>query len=284
MLFNQLSTLIHTNTQNNPNAELFFNRFKESLVQFDKPGTLPAVNEAELTQVIAWANEQGYLQKLGIDQKIATMLAHSMVTDHKLPQALLQNTEIRHTLENVIAKKAGEQMPLKPDEAKTVVELIRTGELFQDLVLTLTRVFKLTLNELGNVHTIPGMIPDLVKIPTIVVSDLLNVWEFIRRLDGFIESIKMGEPPKNSGIFNNTLKTLFHIAILGDTINTANTLFSEDNQSLRITLLVYARLHNINLEEGDIDVARNTILNKDDPQLGDFLLYAAKNAPRLMGK
>ena len=283
MLFNKLSTLIHSNTQVNADAESFFTRFKENLEHFDKPGAFPAVNEAELAQVITWADEQGYLKKLDIDKETATMLAHSIVVDHKLPQALLGNAKIRHALENAAVKKAGQQSPLRPDEAEAVVGLIRSGELFTDLVFTLTRIFKLTLSELGNVQSIPNIIPDLIKIPVAVVSDLINVTEFLGHLDQFIEPIKSGKPAKNPDILNKTLKTLFHIAIIGDAIDTANSLFSEENQSLRIALLVYARLHKINLEEGDIDEVRKTILNKDNPELGDFLLYTAKNAPRLIG-
>jgi len=289
MLFKNLSSLINSGTENKPNAELFFTRFKESLAQFDKPGAFPVANEAELIKVIQWADEQGYLQKLGVDKKTATILAHSMKNnivagDKELSPALLQEPEIRHALEKALAKKAAEQSPLKPDEAKAVVELIRNGELFQDLVFTLTRLFKLTLSELGNVRTIPEVIFDVLKIPAVVVSELTDVGAFVENLNGLIASIKNGKPPENPAIFNNTLKTLFGIAIIGDAVNTANTLFSKDNQSLRIALLIYARLHNINLEEADIDEARNTLLNTDNPQLGAFLLYAAQNAPRLMGQ
>ncbi len=282
MLFNKLSALIHTGTQNNANAEAFFTQFKGNLAQFDKPAAFPTVNEAELTKAIDWADKQGYLKKLGIGKETATMLAHSMVADDKkLPQVLMENPEVRHALEKTIAKKAGEKSPLRPEEAKAVVELIRTGELFQDLVFTLTRLYKLTLKELGDVRTIPSLIPEAFKIPAVMVSDLIHVGEFTQDLDGFIKSIKSSGQPKNPAILNNTLKTLFHIAIIGDAINTANNLFSEENQSLRIALLVYARLHNVNLEEADIDEVRNTILNTDNPQLGAFLLYTAKNAPRL---
>lgn len=108
--------------------------------------------------------------------------------------------------------------------------------------------------------------------------------EFTKDLDGLIESIKSGKPPKAPEVLNNTLKTLFQIAIIGDAVNTANDLFNPENEGLRIALLVYARLHNINLEQADIDVMRNTILNTDNPQLGVFLLYVAENARRLMGK
>ncbi|MDD5410280.1 MAG: hypothetical protein PHF31_02535 [Methylobacter sp.] len=284
MLFNNLSTLILANTQNNADAELFFKQFKENLEHFDKPGTFPAVNETELAQVIILADEQGYLGELGIDKETATMLAHSIVVDHKLPQALLENAKIRYALENAAVKKAGQQSPLRPDEAEAVVGLIHSGELFTDLVYTLTRIFKLILGELGNIRTVPSIIPDLIEIPAAIVSDLINVWDFLRRLDQLIELIKSGKQAKNPEILNNTLKTIFQIAIIGDAIDTANSLFSEENQSLRIALLIYARLHKINLEEADIDAVRVTILNKDNPQLGVLLIYVLKNSSRLMGK
>jgi hypothetical protein len=275
MLFNKLSTLILADTQNNANAEAFFTQFKESLAQFDKPSAFPTVNETELTKVIDWADKQGYWKELGISKNVATMLVHSMVADDKkLPQVLMDNPEIRQTLES----------PLRPEAAKAVVELIRTGELFQDLVFTLTRICKLSLTELGNVRTIPDIVLKVPKIPAEIVSNFIHVVEFTKDLDELIESIKSGKPPKAPEVLNNTLKTLFQVSIIGDAVNTASDLFCQENQSLRIALLVYARLHNVNLEEADIDQVRNTILNTDNPQLGDFLLYTAKNAPRLMGK
>ncbi|MGZ8136088.1 MAG: hypothetical protein ACXW1W_02555 [Methylococcaceae bacterium] len=43
-------------------------------------------------------------------------------------------------------------------------------------------------------------------------------------------------------------------------------------------------MHKINLDEGGIDAARNALLNKNNPQLGGFLQYAAENAQRLLGQ
>lgn len=225
MLFKNLSPLIYAHTQNNQNAEPFFTQFKETLAQFDKPGNFPTVNEAELSPVVAWADEQGYLKKLGIDKATATMVAHSIVVDHN-PQVLLENAEIRHALEKLAIEKAGQQSPLRPDEAETVIKLIRSGELFKDLLLTLTRIFKLILSELKNARTIPNIVPDLVEIPAAIVSDLITVWKFLRCLDQSIEAIKSGKSPKDLGILNNTLKTIFQIAIIGDVIDLKIGIFS----------------------------------------------------------
>ena len=195
----------------------------------------------------------------------------------------MDNPEIRQALEKEISKRAKEQSPVRPEEAETIVELIHTGELYQDAVYSLTRIFKLSLNELGNAGTVPEIVADIVKIPAAVVSDIINVFEFIRRLDFAIDEIKDNKSPKNFNILNNTLKTVFQIAIIGEVIETTNDLFAEENESLRIALLIYARLNKINLEEKDIDVVRETILTKDNPQLGALLIDTLNNAPRLIG-
>ena len=55
MLFKNLSPLIHNNTQNIVNADMLFTTFKENLEQFDRPGALPTVSEANLNEIINWA-------------------------------------------------------------------------------------------------------------------------------------------------------------------------------------------------------------------------------------
>lgn len=211
------------------------------------------------------------------------MIAHSIVVNHN-PQALLENIQVRHALENVAITKLSQQSPLRPDEAEVVIKLVRSGELFKDLLFTLIRIIKLVINEFNNIENIPQIIPELINIPVAVVTDLLNAQEFVNNLGRYIYKIKNGDFPKNWSLLNNTLKAIFQIVIIAKVIDTANNLFNKDNKSLRISLLIYARLHKINLEDKDIDVIRNDLLNKENPQLGALILYVLDNANRLSGQ
>ncbi len=165
-----------------------------------------------MTQVINWADEQGYLHELGTNKEIATMIAHSIVVNHN-PQALLENIQVRHALENVAITKLSQQSPLRPDEAEVVIKLVRSGELFKDLLFTLIRIIKLVINEFNNIENIPQIIPELINIPVAVVTDLLNAQEFVNNLGRYIYKIKNGDFPKNWSLLNNTLKAIFQIVI-----------------------------------------------------------------------
>lgn len=124
----------------------------------------------------------------------------------------------------------------------------------------------------------------LTHLPESIAVDLDPSIAFTN-ISNQIKLAKEGEPLENPAILNNTLKTIYSAPEVGNTINVISALLAPENESLRIALLVYARLNNINLEQQDIDTVRDTILNRNEPNLGSLLLYVLtpENTIRLTG-
>ena len=245
------------------------------------------VDPARISRVIDWAKKEGYLAKLDISEENAAVLFRSMLVDHTLPEELRNNKSLRSELLQVSKEKAGENSPLSPEEAKRSLELIKSGEIFNDIFYSFNVIFSLITNPERFTHlgdNFKSHIKAVFQLPKSLISDL-NPQSVFERVSAQIERVKKREQLEDPVILNNTLKTVFLAPEVGNTVEVVSTLLAPENESLRIAVLVYARLNGINLEQKDIDEVRGTILNKDDPKLGALLMYllTPENAKRLAG-
>ena len=234
-----------------------------------------STDDKRISKTIIWAKEKGYLAKLDISEDSAESLLNDILIDHNLPDELRNNTQLRNELEQVAKDKAGENSPLRREEAEQVYELIKSGEVFGDLFYTLNVIFNLIIraDRFSNLdNSFKAYFSALTHLPESIVSDLDPVIAF-NNISAQIKLAKEGEPLENPAILNNTLKTIYSAPEVGNTIDVISALLAPENESLRIALLVYARLNGVNLEQQDIDKVRSTILNRDEPNLGSLLLY-----------
>lgn len=234
-----------------------------------------STDDKRISKTIIWAKEKGYLAKLDISEDSAESLLNDILIDHNLPDELRNNTQLRNELEQVAKDKAGENSPLRREEAEQVYELIKSGEVFGDLFYTLNVIFNLIIraDSFSNLdNSFKAYFSALTHLPESIVSDLDPVIAF-NNISAQIKLAKEGEPLENPAILNNTLKTIYSAPEVGNTIDVISALLAPENESLRIALLVYARLSGVNLEQQDIDKVRSTILNRDEPNLGSLLLY-----------
>ena len=211
----------------------------------------------------------------------------SMLVEHDLPEELRNNEPLRKELKAVAIKKAGENSPLQPDEAKRAFELITSGEIFKDLFYSFNVIFSLTVKPKRFSileDNFKAYVTALVRLPESVIADLDPGTAFANLTDQ-IEQLKAGENPDDPEILNNTLKTIYSTPEVANTIDIFSALLAPENESLRIALLVYARLNGINLQAEDIDKVRATILVKENPNLGSLFAYLLRpeNATRLAG-
>ncbi len=282
MKFEKLLTQVTQNTDNNPKFVELFSGLLEKYNRHDKANPVDVADNQKIARIVQWADEQGYLQELGMDRETATMIAHAIVVDHKLPPALLENPKIRQVIKKTLADQALKQSPIRPDEAAQIVELLSSGELLSDIAYTLVQVFKLAASPLSFWDRRMSVIRFLLGFPKALISDISPL-ELIKRFSEQLNQIKHGKPPKAPEILNNTLKNVYSLVLIQDVIETVSQLLQPENQSLRIALLIYARLHHVNLEEKDIDQVNETVFNTENPQLGALLFYAIKRAPDLKG-
>lgn len=245
------------------------------------------VDHARVANVIDWAKKEDYLAKLDISEDNAEVLFRSMLVEHNLPDELRDNEQLRKELLRVAKEKAGESSPLPSDEARRTFELIKSGEIFNDIFYSFNVIFSLItkpdrFTNLG--ENLQAHIDAAIHLPGSVISDL-NPKSVFDRVSTQIKRVKKREPLEDPVILDNTLKTVFLAPEVGNTVEVVDALLAPENETVRITLLVYARLNGINLEQKDIDEVRATVLNRDSPKLGALLRYilTLENAKRLAG-
>lgn len=245
------------------------------------------VDEAQLSEVIEWAKTKGYLAKLDIGEENAEQLFRSMLVNHNLPEELRNNDKLRNELIQVAKDKAGESSPLTPDEARDTAELIKSGEIFADIFYTFNTLFSLVVKpeRFTNLDdSIKDHIGAAIHLPGSLIADL-KPSSVTARVSSQIKRVKNGQQPEDPAILNNTLKSVFSAPEVGNSVEVINALLAPENESIRIAVLIYARLNGINLDQQDIDEVRNTVLDKDNPKLGALLHYllTPENAARLAG-
>jgi hypothetical protein len=247
-----------------------------------------STDDKRISETIIWAKEQGYLAKLDISEDSAASLLNNMLIDHNLPDELRNNAQLRSELEQVAKDKAGESSPLSDEEAKRVFKLIKSGEIFSDLFYTFNVLFSLIIrpDHFSNLdNSFKAYISALTELPKSIISDLDSNTAF-KNISSQIKLAKEGKPLNNPEILNNTLQTIYSAPEVGNTIDVISALIAPENESLRIALLVYARLNGVSLEQQDIDKVRNSILNRDEPNFGSLILYilTPENSIRLAGR
>ena len=282
MKFEQLLRQETQNSANNPKYVQLLSGLLEKYDRYDKDNPLAVADNQKITKIVQWADQQGYLQELGLDQETVAMMAHAIVVDHKLPPALLENPKIRQAITQALTNQTLTHTPIKPEEAAQIAELLISDELFSDIAYTLVQVFKLGDSPLSMWDRRMSLFRFLWGFPKALISDISPI-ELIKLFSEQLSQLKNGKAPKTPEILNNTLKNLYSLFLINDIIKTVHALLSPENQSLRIALLIYARLHHVNLEQQDIDKVNETVFNTENPQLGTLLFYAIKRAPDLKG-
>jgi hypothetical protein len=274
MLFKKIYERLKTDfaTEQDDDFLKLFTSFKENAPN----------DEDRISDVLSWAKSQGNLDDLEINDENAETLLRSFLVERDLPEELIRNENLRNELTQVIAKRATESSPLRPEEAMEGLQLILTGELFEDISYTISVLFALIAKpeRFSNPHdNLKAFVEGLINLPGAIVSDVdpRIVGEKVSRQ---IVQIQSGQPIEPPDLLNNTLAGIYALPEVGDLIDTANALLDEENKSLRIALLIYARLNGINLEQQDIDKVRATVLNRKNPDLGSLLIYLGDRETR----
>lgn len=282
---NILRFLSSENSENNPDFVELLSGLLQKFNRYNLTNQLAVANPDEINEIVNWANDQGYLHKLGLDKEIARMLANSIVVEHNLPYSFLDNPKVQNLIKiaiiNAFENEVADRMPVNEGEADRIVQILLTGEVFSDIAFTLMQIITLGSIPWSIRHRWTDFFDVLVDLPVAIVADI----EPLALIGIFVDqlvNIANGEPPKNPQVLNNTLKTIYSLPLASDVIKTSNALLDDRNETIRIVLIIYARLHHINLDQKAIDKIRTTILDAENPKLGEFLLYIIERAPEMM--
>ncbi|MGH7366122.1 MAG: hypothetical protein ACREKQ_13395 [Candidatus Rokuibacteriota bacterium] len=160
-------------------------------------------------------------------------------------------------------------LPVTPEEAAKVIELLRGGEFFSDAAGTTSAVVQLT-------HQMPrALVRDIPRTP----SRLEDLGEALVR-DGAAAAGHMSEiaadlldgrldhPPSP---LTNTLRWLYGNAAAAAVAETVRRIIARDNETARLAILIYARAHGIPLTREGLDALHDGPLDSRDPDLGSAL-------------
>ena len=168
-------------------------------------------------------------------------------------------------------------IPITASEAREILSLLTTGEIFQDLQTGLAAAVRLGPQvPLALVHdalALPELPPELVAA---IRQDLHD--DPARSPRDVL--LSLGEGRLDRRLLTNTLRVLLGLAAPGAVVAALRTLIAPDNPTFRLAIVVYARLHGVTLDVEDVDAVYRAI----DPAHPDLAPLFAQGLTRVREK
>lgn len=160
-------------------------------------------------------------------------------------------------------------LPVTPEEAAQVLELLRSGEFFSDAAGTTSAVIQLT-RELPRalVRDVPRTPGRLDELGEALVRDGIDAFGHIGQVAADLLDGHLDRPPSP---LTNTLRWLYGNAAATAVAETVRKIIGRDNETARLAILIYARAHGIPLTPEGLDALRDGPLDSQDPDLGPAL-------------
>ncbi|MGH7334453.1 MAG: hypothetical protein ACREKS_17270 [Candidatus Rokuibacteriota bacterium] len=190
---------------------------------------------------------------------------------HPLPVQVL-NRENIHAMVNALGGRQG--IPISAAEVREVVTLLTTGELFEDLETGLAAAVRLA-----------------PQVPAALVEDALALTELPADLAAAIRRDLHDDPSRSPRevlvslrdgrldreVLTNTLHVLLGSAAPQAVVTTVRTLIAPENRTVRLAVVVYARLHGVDIDGEDLDAVYRAI----DPANPDLSPLFAQGLTRV---
>lgn len=160
-------------------------------------------------------------------------------------------------------------LPVTPAEAAQVLDLLRSGEFFSDAAGTTSAVVQLTQRLPGAlVRDIPRTPSRLEELAEALVRDGADAFGHISQLAADLLDGHLDRPPSP---LTNTLRWLYGHAAARAVAETVRRIIGRDNETARLAILLYARIHGIPLTPEGLDALHDGPLDPADPDLGPAL-------------
>ena len=160
-------------------------------------------------------------------------------------------------------------LPVTPDEAAKVLDLLRSGEFFGDAAGTTSAVVRLTQQLPGAlVRDIPRTPGRLDELGEALVRDGADALGHIGQLAADLLDGHLDRPRSP---LTNTLRWLYGNAAARAVAETVRRIIARDNETARLAILIYARAHGIPLTAEGLDALHDGPLDSQDPDLGPAL-------------
>lgn len=184
-----------------------------------------------------------------------------VVADRELRDEILVKSVDR------LAAKAG--MSVTPEQAREVARLLATGEFFRD-------VGEATAAVIFGVRGLPLALRSDMRGPNRISRVLVAM---VRDLGGGLFDIPKlfkdlsdnGKLDDSPAVLSRTLGVLYSFATIGSTAEMIQELIKPEHESVRLAIVIYARANGIPIEDADLDIVRETLFDRDHPDLGPAL-------------
>jgi hypothetical protein len=161
-------------------------------------------------------------------------------------------------------------LPVTPEEAAKVLELLRSGEFFSDAAGTTSAVVQLTQQlPQALVRDIPRTPSRLGELGEALARDGADAFGHISQLAADLLDGQLDRPPSP---LTNTLRWLYGNAAATAVAETVRRIIARDNETARLAILIYARAHGIPLTPEGLDALHDGPLNPQNPDLGPALV------------
>jgi hypothetical protein len=160
-------------------------------------------------------------------------------------------------------------LPVTPEEAAKVLELLGCGEFFSDAAGTTSAVVQLTRELPGALlRDIPRTPSRLGELGEALVRDGADAFGHVSQIAADLLDGQLDRPPSP---LTNTLRWLYGNAAATAVAETVRRIIARDNETARLAILIYARAHGIPLTPEGLDALHDGPLNSRDPDLGPAL-------------
>lgn len=160
-------------------------------------------------------------------------------------------------------------LPVTPEEAARLLELLRSGEFFSDAAGTTSAVLRLTRDLpralVRDVPRTPGRLDELGEA---LARDGADAFGRISEIAADLLDGELDRPPSP---LTNTLRWLYGNAAAAAVAETVRQIIARDNETARLAILIYARAHGIPLTPEGLDALHDGPLDSRDPDLGPAL-------------
>ncbi len=160
-------------------------------------------------------------------------------------------------------------LPVTPAEAAQVLDLLRSGEFFDDAAGTTSAVLQLTRQlPRALVRDIPRTPSRLDELGEALVRDGADAVGHVSEIAADLLDGQLDRPPSS---LTNTLRWLYGNAAAAAVAETVRRIIGRDNETARLAILLYARAHGIPLTPEGLDALHDGPLDTRDPDLGPAL-------------
>jgi hypothetical protein len=160
-------------------------------------------------------------------------------------------------------------LPVTPEEAAQLLELLRSGEFFSDAAGTTSAVLQLTRQlPRALLRDIPRTPSRLDELGEALVRDGADAFGHISEIAADLLDGQLDRPPSP---LTNTLRWLYGNAAAAAVAETVRRIIGRDNETARLAILLYARAHGIPLTPEGLDALHDGPLDTRDPDLGPAL-------------